>query len=178
MAPYFQRMKLISSSWLRPQTILDQTTTVTLGAPIILVIKLHLLFLYLFKVTYTPEACKFKEFKAKKVITFILVKQNQAGFFFLTRCFFTHFNWLNSVSQRWREKNKKLKNKCHQKHHLFHNKKCTILLIQSTWRSNYEFNVHICSAPLFPNDKSRRVQRVPWNPSFSGTSLTVCNWTF
>ena len=82
MAPYFQRMKLISSSWLRPQTILDQTTTVTLGAPIILVIKLHLLFLYLFKVTYTPEACKFKEFKAKKVITFILVKQNQAVFFF------------------------------------------------------------------------------------------------
>ena len=33
MAPYFQCMKLISSSWLRPQTILDQTTTVTLGAP-------------------------------------------------------------------------------------------------------------------------------------------------
>ena len=33
MAPYFQRMKLISSSWLRPQTILDQTTTVTLSAP-------------------------------------------------------------------------------------------------------------------------------------------------
>jgi len=33
MAPYFQRMKLISSSWLRPRTILDQTTTVTLGAP-------------------------------------------------------------------------------------------------------------------------------------------------
>ena len=31
MAPYFQRMKLVSSSWLRPRTILDQTTTVTLG---------------------------------------------------------------------------------------------------------------------------------------------------
>ena len=33
MVPYFQRMKLVSSSWLRPRTILDQTTTVTLGAP-------------------------------------------------------------------------------------------------------------------------------------------------
>ena len=33
MAPYFQCMKLVSSSWLRPRTILDQTTTVTLGAP-------------------------------------------------------------------------------------------------------------------------------------------------
>ena len=33
MAPYFQRMKLVLSSWLRPRTILDQTTTVTLGAP-------------------------------------------------------------------------------------------------------------------------------------------------
>ena len=33
MAPYFQRIKLVSSSWLRPQTILDQKTTVTLGAP-------------------------------------------------------------------------------------------------------------------------------------------------
>ena len=33
MAPYFQRMKLVSSSWLCPRTILDQTTTVTLGAP-------------------------------------------------------------------------------------------------------------------------------------------------
>ena len=33
MAPYFQRMKLVSSSWLHPRTILDQTTTVTLSAP-------------------------------------------------------------------------------------------------------------------------------------------------
>ena len=33
MVPYFQRMKLVSSSWLRPRTILDQPTTVTLGAP-------------------------------------------------------------------------------------------------------------------------------------------------
>jgi len=33
MAPYFQRMKLVSSSWLRPRTILDQTTTVTLVIP-------------------------------------------------------------------------------------------------------------------------------------------------
>ena len=33
MAPYFLRMKLVSSSWLLPQTILDQTTAVTLGAP-------------------------------------------------------------------------------------------------------------------------------------------------
>jgi len=33
MAPYFQRMKLVSSSWLRPRTILDQKTTVALGAP-------------------------------------------------------------------------------------------------------------------------------------------------
>jgi len=32
MAPYFQRMKLVSGSWLRPQTMLDQTTTATLGA--------------------------------------------------------------------------------------------------------------------------------------------------
>ena len=31
MVPYFQRMKLVSSSWLRPRTILDQPTTVTLG---------------------------------------------------------------------------------------------------------------------------------------------------
>ena len=33
MTPCFQRMKLVSSSWLRPQTNLDQTTTVTLGTP-------------------------------------------------------------------------------------------------------------------------------------------------
>ena len=33
MAPYFKCMKLVSSSWLCPRTILDQTTTVTLGAP-------------------------------------------------------------------------------------------------------------------------------------------------
>ena len=33
MVPYFQRMKLVSSSWLRPRTILDQTTTVTLSTP-------------------------------------------------------------------------------------------------------------------------------------------------
>ena len=33
MVPYFQRMKLVSSSWLRPRTILDQPTTVTLGTP-------------------------------------------------------------------------------------------------------------------------------------------------
>ena len=33
MTPYFQSMKLISSSWLRPRTILGQTYTVTLGAP-------------------------------------------------------------------------------------------------------------------------------------------------
>ena len=31
MVRYFQRMKLVSSSWLRPRTILDQPTTVTLG---------------------------------------------------------------------------------------------------------------------------------------------------
>ena len=33
MVPYFQCMKLVSSSWLCPRTILDQPTTVTLGAP-------------------------------------------------------------------------------------------------------------------------------------------------
>ena len=31
MVPYLQRMKLVPSSWLRPQPIMDQTTTVTLG---------------------------------------------------------------------------------------------------------------------------------------------------
>ena len=33
MTPYFQCMKLVPSSWLRPRTILDQTTSVTLSTP-------------------------------------------------------------------------------------------------------------------------------------------------